>query len=108
MSGARWVLTQPLAAISVLTLLTAGITIPIMPGIMPIQNYLSFRRMTNLCGTHIPPHILSDLERIQVRFGMFDAQSRSRELTAPPLTARRRGGQDLWCRPCRQHDAPAL
>jgi methylenetetrahydrofolate reductase (NADPH) len=34
---------------------------------MPIQNYLSFRRMTNLCGTHIPPDIAADLERIQVR-----------------------------------------
>ncbi|BGO97810.1 Methylenetetrahydrofolate reductase 1 [Rhodotorula toruloides] len=42
-----------------------GITIPIIPGIMPIQNYLSFRRMTNLCGTHIPPQILDDLQRIQ-------------------------------------------
>ncbi|GAA5993328.1 hypothetical protein JCM5350_001567 [Sporobolomyces pararoseus] len=42
-----------------------GITIPILPGIMPIQNYLSFRRMTNLCGTQIPPEIMSDLERIQ-------------------------------------------
>ncbi|EMS25377.1 methylenetetrahydrofolate reductase (NADPH) [Rhodotorula toruloides NP11] len=41
------------------------ITIPIIPGIMPIQNYLSFRRMTNLCGTHIPPQILDDLQRIQ-------------------------------------------
>jgi methylenetetrahydrofolate reductase (NADPH) len=44
-----------------------GITIPILPGIMPIQNYLSFRRMTNLCGTYIPPDIAADLERIQVR-----------------------------------------
>ncbi|GAA5993755.1 hypothetical protein JCM11641_004038 [Rhodosporidiobolus odoratus] len=42
-----------------------GITIPILPGIMPIQNYLSFRRMTNLCGTFIPPKIADDLERIQ-------------------------------------------
>ncbi|GAA5931534.1 methylenetetrahydrofolate reductase (NAD(P)H) MET12 [Sporobolomyces koalae] len=42
-----------------------GITIPILPGIMPIQNYLSFRRMTNLCGTHIPAQIMTDLERIQ-------------------------------------------
>ncbi|BGP13977.1 hypothetical protein JCM10213_005562 [Rhodosporidiobolus nylandii] len=42
-----------------------GITIPILPGVMPIQNYLSFRRMTNLCGTYIPPDIASDLEQIQ-------------------------------------------
>ncbi|GAA6026943.1 hypothetical protein JCM8097_005983 [Rhodosporidiobolus ruineniae] len=42
-----------------------GVTIPIIPGIMPIQNYLSFRRMTNLCGTSIPADIAADLERIQ-------------------------------------------
>ncbi|SCZ97700.1 BZ3500_MvSof-1268-A1-R1_Chr4-3g07385 [Microbotryum saponariae] len=42
-----------------------GITIPILPGIMPIQNYQSFRRMTNLCKSHIPPQIVKDLELIQ-------------------------------------------
>ncbi|KAM0792498.1 hypothetical protein ACM66B_005170 [Microbotryomycetes sp. NB124-2] len=42
-----------------------GITIPILPGIMPIQNYQSFRRMTNLCKSHIPKYITSDLEKIQ-------------------------------------------
>ncbi|KAI5477814.1 hypothetical protein MNV49_005898 [Pseudohyphozyma bogoriensis] len=42
-----------------------GITIPILPGIMPIQNYQSFRRMTNLCKSHIPAQIISELEAIQ-------------------------------------------
>ncbi|KAK4694945.1 methylenetetrahydrofolate reductase (NADH), partial [Phenoliferia sp. Uapishka_3] len=42
-----------------------GITIPILPGIMPIQNYQSFRRMTNLCKSRIPPHIVEELELIQ-------------------------------------------
>ncbi|KAK4053101.1 methylenetetrahydrofolate reductase 1 [Microbotryomycetes sp. JL201] len=42
-----------------------GISIPILPGIMPIQNYQSFRRMTNLCKSHIPPQITADLEKIQ-------------------------------------------
>lgn len=44
-----------------------GITIPILPGIMPIQNYQSFRRMTNLCKSSIPAHLISDLQRIEVR-----------------------------------------
>ena len=44
-----------------------GITIPILPGIMPIQNYQSFRRMTNLCKSSIPAHIVRDLELIEVR-----------------------------------------
>lgn len=32
---------------------------------MPIQNYQSFRRMTNLCKSEIPPHIVEELEKIQ-------------------------------------------
>ncbi|KAK0519792.1 methylenetetrahydrofolate reductase 1 [Tilletia horrida] len=43
----------------------AGITIPIIPGIMPIQNYQSFKRMAHLCKATIPPRILSDLEPIK-------------------------------------------
>ncbi|KAM0753743.1 methylenetetrahydrofolate reduct [Meredithblackwellia eburnea MCA 4105] len=42
-----------------------GITIPILPGIMPIQNYQSFRRMTNLCKSCIPSEIVKELELIQ-------------------------------------------
>ncbi|CCL99999.1 uncharacterized protein FIBRA_02024 [Fibroporia radiculosa] len=38
-----------------------GIQIPIIPGIMPIQTYASFLRMTKLCGTRVPPHLMSDL-----------------------------------------------
>ncbi|KAL9933157.1 hypothetical protein V8E36_007875 [Tilletia maclaganii] len=43
----------------------AGITIPIIPGIMPIQNYHSFKRMANLCKATIPQSILNDLEPIK-------------------------------------------
>ncbi|CAO1622729.1 unnamed protein product [Jaminaea pallidilutea] len=43
----------------------AGITIPILPGIMPIQNYQSFRRMTNLCKATVPPEVLQALEPIR-------------------------------------------
>ncbi|KAJ9475873.1 Methylenetetrahydrofolate reductase 1 [Pseudozyma hubeiensis] len=42
-----------------------GITIPILPGIMPIQNYSSFRRMTNLCKVKVPQLVLDALEPIK-------------------------------------------
>jgi methylenetetrahydrofolate reductase (NADPH) len=47
-------------------LIPLGIQIPILPGIMPIQNYGGFKRMTTLCKTFVPQHILSDLEPIKV------------------------------------------
>ena len=43
-----------------------GIDVPIIPGIMPIQNYASFRRLTNLCKCPVPEHVLSDLDSIKV------------------------------------------
>ncbi|RIB18051.1 methylenetetrahydrofolate reductase-domain-containing protein [Gigaspora rosea] len=42
-----------------------GITVPIIPGIMPIQGYNSFRRVTNLCKINIPTDILNALEQIK-------------------------------------------
>ncbi|KAG8973560.1 hypothetical protein FRC05_008628 [Tulasnella sp. 425] len=43
----------------------AGITVPIIPGVMPIQNHTSFLRMTKLCGAKIPPEITAALEPIR-------------------------------------------
>merc|ERR1719162_2330698 len=43
----------------------AGITIPILPGIMPIQSYGGFVRMTSLCKTKLPPSLMEDLEPIK-------------------------------------------
>ncbi|KAI8805676.1 methylenetetrahydrofolate reductase-domain-containing protein [Cladochytrium replicatum] len=42
-----------------------GITIPILPGIMPIQAYGGFKRMTTLCKTAVPAKITSELEPIK-------------------------------------------
>ncbi|RDX56378.1 MTHFR-domain-containing protein [Lentinus brumalis] len=42
-----------------------GITVPIIPGIMPIQTYASFLRMTKLCGTRVPPKMMHDLVPIR-------------------------------------------
>mmetsp|Transcript_13554 Transcript_13554/g.19441 ORF Transcript_13554/g.19441 Transcript_13554/m.19441 type:complete len:609 (+) Transcript_13554:143-1969(+) len=35
-----------------------GITCPIIPGVMPIQNFSTFIRMTEFCGIHVPKTIM--------------------------------------------------
>ncbi|KAF9792741.1 methylenetetrahydrofolate reductase-domain-containing protein [Thelephora terrestris] len=42
-----------------------GINVPVIPGIMPLQTYASFLRITKLCGTSVPPLILADLDKIK-------------------------------------------
>ncbi|BEJ16425.1 hypothetical protein CspHIS471_0510300 [Cutaneotrichosporon sp. HIS471] len=43
----------------------AGISQPIIPGVMPIQSYSSFRRLINLTKCVVPEKILRDLEPIK-------------------------------------------
>merc|ERR1719355_325302 len=42
-----------------------GITIPILPGIMPIQSYAGFNKMTSLCKTKVPAHIPQKLDPVK-------------------------------------------
>jgi len=42
-----------------------GINCPIIPGIIPIQNYAGFKRIIALCKTVVPQYILEDLEPIK-------------------------------------------
>lgn len=69
-----------------------GITVPIIPGIMPIQNYNSFRRMSNLCRVHIPPQLLSSLEPLK----MDDAKIKEHGVRlAEKMVARIRAETDI-------------
>ncbi|GAA5900620.1 hypothetical protein JCM8208_000549 [Rhodotorula glutinis] len=43
----------------------AGITIPIVPGIMPIQTYAAFKRRTDFAGTIVPKELWDMLEPIK-------------------------------------------
>jgi methylenetetrahydrofolate reductase (NADPH) len=40
----------------------AGVTVPIVPGIMPITNFAQIKTITGLCGATIPERLLEELE----------------------------------------------
>lgn len=42
-----------------------GVTIPILPGIMPIQTFGGFSRMTHMCRTFVPDTVLAGLDPIK-------------------------------------------
>lgn len=42
-----------------------GITVPILPGILPIQNFTGFKRMTGFCKTSVPKSIMDAIEPIK-------------------------------------------
>jgi len=64
----------------------AGITVPIVPGIMPVTNYKQLQRFTGMCGASIPAEMLATLESIHedkdavVRYGVEHALKQCREL----------------------------
>merc|ERR1712216_191638 len=42
-----------------------GITVPILPGIMPLNAYGGFKRMTGFCKTRIPPAMMAKIESLK-------------------------------------------
>merc|ERR1719160_509429 len=65
-----------------------GISVPILPGIMPIQSYSGFCRMTTLCKTKLPPGIMEALEEVKdddqkvKEYGVQHATQMCKELIA--------------------------
>jgi methylenetetrahydrofolate reductase (NADPH) len=43
----------------------AGISVPIIAGIMPIRNVKSIKRITQMCGASIPPGLLRKIEAVE-------------------------------------------
>lgn len=69
-AGADFILTQFFYDSSVFLsfrdrCVAEGITCPIIPGMMPLQSYSSFYRMTKFCKTKVPNQIWVDLEPIR-------------------------------------------
>ncbi len=57
-AGADFIITQffydiDMFAVYIKDCRAAGITCPIIPGIMPINSYTAFSRMTKFCRTHV-------------------------------------------------------
>ncbi|KAJ4475679.1 methylenetetrahydrofolate reductase-domain-containing protein [Lentinula aciculospora] len=42
-----------------------GINVPVLPGIMPIQTYQSFVRLTKLTGSKVPEQVMADVDAIK-------------------------------------------
>jgi methylenetetrahydrofolate reductase (NADPH) len=65
-----------------------GVTVPIIPGIMPITNYSQILRFSRVCGANIPETVVEDLEAIQhdhdavQQYGITFATRQCRELVA--------------------------
>ena len=64
----------------------AGITAPLVPGILPVINLAQIQKIASLCGAKLPPQFLADLERHrddadgQVDVGVAYAISQCQEL----------------------------
>jgi methylenetetrahydrofolate reductase (NADPH) len=89
--GADWALTQLFFDAKdyfafVARARAAGVTVPIVPGIMPVTGYAQLKRFTALCGTRIPAQMEADLAERQadpaavVRYGVEWATRQCREL----------------------------
>lgn len=65
---------------------TAGITVPIVPGIMPITDFARIKRITAMCGTLFPEDLATRLEAVkddsnaQFEIGVDYAISQCRQL----------------------------
>ncbi len=66
--GADFVITQLFFDVREYFSLTSrlsyfGVTVPVIPGILPIQSFESLRRILSLCGANIPGKLYLDLEK---------------------------------------------
>jgi methylenetetrahydrofolate reductase (NADPH) len=65
-----------------------GVSIPIVPGIMPITNFQQIVRFTQMCGASIPEKVTADLQAIQhdpesvQRYGIEYAREQCKDLLA--------------------------
>jgi methylenetetrahydrofolate reductase (NADPH) len=65
-----------------------GVSVPIIPGIMPITNLQQILRFTRICGASIPDKVVTDLEVIQhqpeavQQYGIEYAKKQCKDLLA--------------------------
>ena len=65
-----------------------GITVPVVPGLLPVTNLNQIRRITSLCGAHLSPRLIRRLEvhgdddEGQYAVGVYYAAKQAEELIA--------------------------
>lgn len=69
-AGANFIFTQMFYDVDIFInwvrqIRAAGITVPVVPGLMPIQSWTQFKRVTNFNKTIVPQYFLDKLEPIQ-------------------------------------------
>jgi len=69
-AGANFIFTQMFYDVDVFInwvkeIRAAGITVPVIPGLMPIQSWAQFKRVTNFHNTIVPQYFWDKLEPIQ-------------------------------------------
>lgn len=47
----------------------SGINVPIIPGILPVQNLVALKRMLSFCGATVPDGFMRDLEHVHSIYG---------------------------------------
>ena len=47
----------------------AGVGVPIIPGVLPVQNLAALKRMLSFCGASVPEGYMRDLEHVQQAYG---------------------------------------
>lgn len=52
---------------------SAGINVPIVPGVLPVTNLAQIQRITSLCGAHLPGELVEELGRRDDADWQFDA-----------------------------------
>lgn len=69
-AGADYIITQMFFDVEVFVTFVracraAGITVPILPGIMCISTYGGFKRMTSFCKTRVPDELAAEMEAVK-------------------------------------------
>lgn len=64
---------------------TAGINVPVVPGLMLVQNYGGFMRMTKFCKSRVPEEFLSQVKACEVRRALLAVGLRAMASVSPAV-----------------------
>lgn len=69
-----------------------GVSIPVIPGVLPVQSLDSIRRMLSLCGANIPGKLYLDLEAADKKGGVKAVREAGTQYAIKQINALLKGG----------------